>query len=198
MTGCARGGCDEPVHRRGLCSRHYERERVRLRDRTDRVLPSRARTRAVSRLVAAHDAEFRQLYEQALAEVTAEAAELAERCAERDAEPTDDRKVWRYRPGPRPDDEEPEDRVTRDGWVPDCRDCAAYHAAGHACATCSSPPPPAPPVGSREEVESRMLCSQCGRDGSARRAPCVGVRPSDGATMEYVRHDYTLTPARPA
>lgn len=192
---CERAGCDRPARARGMCMVHYERERGRdrQRDRTARLLPNRARSRAATRLIRAHAAEFDRLYREALAEVEAEDRRLAELCEEEGAEPTGDRKVWRLKPGPRPEDEEPEDRATRPERQPDCRDCATWHACGHACATCSAP---APKPGSREDVEARMRCQQCGLDGSARRRPCVGVRARDGATIEYAAHDYTLEARR--
>lgn len=191
---CDRAGCGQPARKRGLCLAHYERERARRRDRTDRLIPNRARNRAASLLIAAHRDEFAVLYERALAEVTAEAQRLEELCDAEGAEPTGDRKVWRLRPGPRPDDEDPEDRVTRDAWRPDCRDCAAWHAAGHVCAACAKPPAPPPPAarpGSRADVEARMRCTQCGGDGTTRRQPCVGPTPS-GEIVHYVVHAYEL------
>lgn len=112
---CERAGCDRPARARGMCMVHYERERGRdrQRDRTARLLPNRARSRAATRLIRAHAAEFDRLYREALAEVEAEDRRLAELCEEEGAEPTGDRKVWRLKPGPRPEDEEPEDRATR-------------------------------------------------------------------------------------
>lgn len=129
---CQRAGCDKPRKAHGLCPTHYNRERegARHRLRDDRILPNRARTRAVSRLIEAHREDFDRLLTVALAEVTEEARILAVLAAAEGVELTGDGQVWRFRPGPRPDDEDPIDRLrTDDGRA--CPSCLFFHDGGH-------------------------------------------------------------------
>lgn len=135
---CDRGSCDQPAAKRGLCTKHYERERGRHRHREDRVLPTRARNRAVSRLITAHREEFDRLYLAALAEVTQENEELKKACEANNAEPTNNKRIYRFKRGPKPEDEEPEDRIVPAQLT--CEQCDGYHAGGHRCLHCGSLP----------------------------------------------------------
>lgn len=129
VRGCSAEGCPSPHFATGLCNRHYQRERNRIRPhRSDQRLRVRARHRAVARLVAAHREEFTGLHAEELLLAEAEAQQLA---AALDA-PAEDEPPVRLLPGPRPKDE-PD--VTRR-----IRECAQHHDAGHVCASCGSRP----------------------------------------------------------
>lgn len=136
---CARGDCDRPAERRGLCRMHYDRERgPRHRHREDRVLANRARNRAVTALVKAHRAEFTRLLEAAKVQVATEHAELLMVAKAMGAEPTGDRQVVRLRPGPPTSDEDDiSERITTPST---CDRCETYHQRGHACPVCGTKP----------------------------------------------------------
>lgn len=139
---CARGDCDRPAERKGLCRKHYDRERgPRHRHREDRVLANRARNRAVTALVKAHPVEFQMLLEAARAEVAREHAELLKVAVAMGAEPTGDRRVVRLRPGPPTSDEDsPADRIASGDTQRGCASCSRYHERGHGCPVCGTKP----------------------------------------------------------
>lgn len=118
-------GCDRAVKARGLCQRHYDRERARHRHRDDRLVHTRARNRAASELIQRHRVEFEDILVQKLVEAKAEHEELKASVG---------RKVLRLMPGPRPDDQELVDRVTRE--VGRCAKCRGFHADDHQCPVC--------------------------------------------------------------
>lgn len=184
---CERGGCDRPVHARGMCSRHYNREvesaRPRHRHREDRVLASRARNRAVAALITAHRDEFEKLYADARAAVAEEHARLEELARANGLDPNNG--VVRLRVGPRPDDVPVEDRIRERGPIT-CPHCSALHQDGHVCAECGitlevlvEPPRGKRPVddGVVDDVAiERVLTGQDGR-----------VRLTPGEQLEAVR-----------
>lgn len=138
---CERGSCDRPQVAHGLCRTHYGREydQSRHRHREGKVLRSRARSRAVTQLVAAHREEYDRLFAAAEIAVREEAARLAAIAAAAGAEVTGDRKVLRLRPGPASIDDEPvEDRVRLIQPV-QCKTCDNFHESGHKCPTCEVP-----------------------------------------------------------
>lgn len=136
---CNRGDCDRPVKARGLCQMHYDRERAPRRVREDKVLPTRARHRAVAGLITAHPEEFRDLYEQALEQVTAEDEELRRLAAEHGVELADDRRVFRLRRGPAAADEDPLDRAQlTEPAEHTCSACSRVHNRAHACPECGT------------------------------------------------------------
>lgn len=138
---CERGGCENVQKARGLCKKHYDRERGAPprahRHREDRVLALRARNRAVARLVKLHVEEFRALYEETIVEVLAEDVELRRVAEAMGAEPTDDRQVVRLKRGPAREDEEIADRIE---LGPACSQCEVYHGRGHHCLHCGALP----------------------------------------------------------
>jgi hypothetical protein len=138
---CERADCDEPQKAHGLCQRHYDRERSSARGprrREDRVLTTRARNRAVARLIMKHPEEFDRLYHECLTSVQAEDAELRRVAKQTGAEPTNDGQVLRLKRGPAAEDEEIVDRI--DPAPPPCRDCTTYHQSGHYCLHCGALP----------------------------------------------------------
>lgn len=138
---CDRAGCDEPQKAHGLCQRHYDRERSSARGprrREDRVLTTRARNRAVARMIAKHPEEFDRLYHECLAKVQAEDAELRKVAAQTGAEPTHDGQILRLKRGPAAEDEEIVDRI--DPAPPPCELCSTYHDAEHHCLHCDATP----------------------------------------------------------
>ena len=130
---CERAGCTEPHKARGLCDKHYGRERGH-RSRPDRVLATRARNRATALLVAAHRDEFVTLLATCTVETQVEAARLAKLCEESGKDPWQG--IVRLRRGPKPDDQEPEDRIDL-AATSSCDACAAFHRTGHACQACT-------------------------------------------------------------
>lgn len=137
---CERAGCDEVQKAHGLCQRHYDRERSGARGprrREDRVLTTRARNRAVARLIAKHPEEFDKLYHECLTKVQAEDAELRRVAAETGAVPTNDGQVLRLKRGPAAEDEEIVDRID---LTPHCPECELYHVDGHHCLHCGALP----------------------------------------------------------
>lgn len=152
MSGtCTAVGCDVAAVAKGLCRRHYgrERDRLRHRHRDDALLRTRARNRAVARLIDAHPDEFAELFAEEKVNAEREAEQLA---AAAPQEPVSVQTLPRAsatvsvsapRPvrllsGPRPDDQAPVDRIRAD--VGRCARCQAYHDRGHRCADCGSAP----------------------------------------------------------
>lgn len=131
---CERGGCERPIKAHGLCQMHYDRERGRHRHREDRVLPTRARNRAVSELIRLHKDEFEELYATALRTVREEHERIAKLAKEHGVEVADARRIFRLKRGPAAEDQEPEDRVQLTSTDSSCVACGTFHAAGHACA----------------------------------------------------------------
>lgn len=149
---CSVDGCAQPVTCKGMCRRHYDRQRGRHRHRDDALIRTRARNRAVSRLIDAHPDEFADLFAEEKARAEAEAAELEaafSRNLVSDPEaprpdvrtsgrPASPRKPIRLLTGPRPADQRAVDRIRDD--VARCTRCQSFHDQGHRCAECGSVP----------------------------------------------------------
>lgn len=127
---CDRADCDRPQKGNGLCQLHYDRERHRHRKPTSAaVLRRRARTRALQSLARLHPDEFRSLLAEHERIVKEENRLLrAEARAQSD--------VVLLRPGPRPDDQEPIDRMSLTVPTTFCSHCSTYHASDHMCPEC--------------------------------------------------------------
>jgi 8-oxo-dGTP pyrophosphatase MutT (NUDIX family) len=135
---CSQGGCDRPIKAHELCQMHYDRHRSRHgRRREDRVLPTRARNRATAALIKAHADEFKTLYDEALASVTAEDARVRALAEEMGVDVSNDGAVFRLKRGPVAEDEDVEDRALLTD-EPSCRFCATAHDRGHSCPECGT------------------------------------------------------------
>jgi rubrerythrin len=134
---CRDDACSRPVKCRGLCQMHYDRERAAHRTREDKVLPTRARHRALAALVEAHRDEFRELYDQALEDVAVEAEELRALAEAQGVELADQRRVFRLKRGPAGDDQDVLDRIHQDQGHT-CSACSRVHDRGHACPECGT------------------------------------------------------------
>ena len=138
MTGrtCDRHDCDRPHKAQGLCVVHYNRQRDRERSsrkRPDRILANRARGRAVTQLIRENPERFAELLAEITEQVQAEHARLVELAEEAGLDPLQG--IVRLRPGPRPSDQEPEDRIDL-STTSSCNDCASFHRTGHSCTHC--------------------------------------------------------------
>lgn len=181
---CGEGDCRRPVFVKGRCQTHYERGRERHRHReygNDRAAQTRARNRATAALVKRHKAEFDLLYDEMIADVTQEMTVLRERAAERGVKAESG--VVRLRPGTRPRDEKPADRLRED--VGRCPKCHVMHDAGHRCPNCGTNLPV-----TSEATLARMVCAVCGKDGTARSEPCIDPKQR----VMRNRHEYRLAP----
>jgi hypothetical protein len=136
MPKCEVGGCDREVKAHAQCQMHYDRERGRHRKREDRVLPTRARNRAVAALIKEHPEEFAKYLASALAEVQAEHQRIVALAKEQGVEVADARRVFRLKRGPVADDENVEDRAQFADPV-QCPSCDGYHESAHACPACA-------------------------------------------------------------
>lgn len=135
---CERGDCDRPIKAHGLCQLHYDKERARHRHREDRVLPTRARNRAVAALIRAHPEEFKERLAKSLADVHAEHALIVELAKEHGVDVTNDARVFRLRRGPTGDDEQIEDRAILQPAESGCPACHRTHDRGHFCPECGT------------------------------------------------------------
>ena len=191
---CAANGCDKPHIAKGLCKKHYDRDREHTRHRvsTKRYARARAWKRAASQLVSRHRDEFDTLYAAAMAEALEESERLHELASAAGVKPHDS--VARLRPGPKPDDEEPHERLQLD---PDrCPQCEKTHNHGHRCQHCSADLTDwtAGDNEARLQIARRMRCVNCGKDGTRRGEPCRDLL----AGRRWARHDMRLTTASEA
>jgi hypothetical protein len=128
---CGAPACHERVWAKGLCARHYERERQRHRHgRTDQRIQTRARNRALARLSNEYRDRFEEIYAEERVRAEAEDAEVRQRLGiGEDEEPP------KLMSGPRPPAEpEAVQRVRLD--VAECPRCHGYHDNGHRCPEC--------------------------------------------------------------
>jgi hypothetical protein len=129
---CTQTGCIDRQWAKGLCARHYEQQRNRHRHRTDQLLKTRTRNRAVSRLIT----EYRERFNELLAEEAVKVAEEAKELEAATGEPADRVKL---QPGKRPESEPTAtDRIRLD--VAECPRCVSYHDKGHICPACGRHP----------------------------------------------------------
>ena len=121
----------KPTARRRTCKKCVNGDRTQNRT-PEKLLNSRARTRATAELLRLHPNEFQALLDKHRKLVQAEADRLA---ASPDAARFPDG-VVRLTPGPRMSHETVEDRID----VGRCPHCIGYHDRGHACENCGQPP----------------------------------------------------------
>lgn len=187
VARCDEADCARPVLAKGLCQTHYERSRERHRHRAydnDRAIQTRARNRATAALVKRHKDEFERLYDEMIEDVAQEMTTLRERAAERGVKAESG--VVRLRPGTRPADEKPADRLRQD--VGRCPRCQQLHDAGHKCPSCGEE------LLLTEKAKAtlaRMVCAVCSRDGRARGEPCI-----DTQGRNHGAHSYRLSKAQ--
>lgn len=196
MNGlCEVDGCDRARSYERLCKHHYDRERETTR--TDRKTPrryarARAWKRAASRLVAAHREEFELILAEEKARAFEETDRLNELATAAGVKPHDG--IARLRPGPKADEEEPHERLLLDPGR--CPQCEKTHDHGHRCQHCSADLTDwtAGDDDARLVIAKRMLCINCGKDGTRRGEPCRDVL----AGRRWSRHEMRLTAAQEA
>ena len=183
-------GCDQPAEKKDLCRRHYDRQREPTR--TDRQTPrryarARAWKRAATRLVALHRDEFERYLAEEKAKAFEETERLHELASAAGVRPHDG--IARLRPGPKPDDEEPHERLLLDPER--CPQCTKTHDHGHRCQHCSADLTDWTTGGgdARLAIAQRMRCVNCGKDGTRRGEPCRDLL----AGRRWARHEMRLT-----
>jgi hypothetical protein len=136
---CDRHDCDDPVKARGLCNKHYLRERDRpqrqtTKTREDAILRSRARARALAKLARLYPDEYQTIYQLVLQHVHKEAQALLAVAPDATIGP---RGVVLLRRGIVPTDQDIEDRIVLN--PPGiCPSCARVHDGGHHCPHCGA------------------------------------------------------------
>lgn len=128
---CSRGGCLNDAVAKELCRSHYERERGRHRHRNDRILHNRARSQALTILRRRHPEEFTALEAECYLRICEENDRVFDELAPV-AQPAEE--PIRLKPGPKPVDEEPLDRVSL--ATVQCKTCRSFHDRGHKCPAC--------------------------------------------------------------
>lgn len=187
---CTFGGCAGTRVAKGLCRRHYDREH----DQRKRVTPrryarARAYKRAAARLVAAHREEFDRIYAEEMVAAVEETERLHDLADAAGVRPHDT--VARLWPGPKPDDEEPHERLLLD--ADRCPSCSSVHDHGHRCQHCSADLTDwtKGDDDARLAIARRMWCANCGKDGTRRAEPCRDL----AAGRRWRTHSMRLAPA---
>lgn len=101
------------------------------------MLATRARNRATAALVKAHTKEFADLLTSATQQVHEEHARIVAMAEEMGVE-VDDKRVFRLKRGPAPEDEPAEDRAQLAPNETQCACCSRVHERDHACPECGT------------------------------------------------------------